>query len=106
MIVFFYTQWCGQCIELLPELSNMIGSFNQHSSMFYKIDSESNQESFKKYKIRGFPTIVAFKDGSTKEYTGKLGVDQVTRWISKQLQNSNVSNEVKLDDVLHNSVEL
>jgi protein disulfide isomerase len=90
LIVMFYAPWCGQCLTLMPQLSKAAEKFQgvMPLTKFAKIDSIANEETFKQYKIRGFPTIIAFKYGRVTQYTGQLVDHELVNWVSKQMQNN------------------
>lgn len=61
-LVDFHATWCGPCQAMHPvmdRLKNEMGS----QVRILKIDVDKNQEVANKFKVRGVPTFVLFKDG-------------------------------------------
>jgi len=61
-LVDFHATWCGPCQAMHPvmdRLKNEMGS----QVRILKIDVDKNQEVANKFKIKGVPTFVLFKDG-------------------------------------------
>ena len=62
VLVDFFATWCGPCqtmIPILDELKNVYGS----NLRVLKIDVDKNQAVAAKYKVRGVPTFLLFKQG-------------------------------------------
>jgi len=74
VVVLFSASWCGSCKKLKPHLKDALDESTGFK--FYSIDSSLNKLEkkvlFKKYNIRGIPTLVLYKDG--KELNRLMGV--------------------------------
>ena len=58
----FHATWCGPCKTLAPILEEVKTEL-KGSIRILKIDVDKNPEVADKYKIRGVPTMILFKDG-------------------------------------------
>ena len=58
----FHATWCGPCKTLAPILEDVKNELKDDIRIL-KIDVDKNQQVAAKYKIRGVPTIILFKNG-------------------------------------------
>lgn len=61
-LVDFYATWCGPCQAMMPvleQVKNKLGS----QIRILKIDVDKNIDIAEKFKVRGVPTFVLFKNG-------------------------------------------
>jgi thioredoxin 1 len=61
-LVDFYATWCGPCQTMMPildQLKNKMGS----KIRILKIDVDKNVDIAEKFKVRGVPTFILFKNG-------------------------------------------
>ncbi len=56
-LYFFYSDWCGMCKILRPQIENLQQQFN-HSIDFQYINTEDNVNLAIEYEIRSLPTLV------------------------------------------------
>jgi thioredoxin len=70
VLVDFSTQWCVPCKKMKPVIDE-IKKENKDVKVVF-IDADINKELVKKYKIRGVPVFIVFKDG--KEQFRHVGV--------------------------------
>ena len=62
VLVDFYADWCGPCQTMGPiidEIKNIYGG----KLRVIKINVDKNQAASQKYKVRGVPTFLLFKNG-------------------------------------------
>lgn len=62
VLVDFWAAWCGPCRLMAPVLNEIAGELkgNYHVG---KVNVEAYQSLSEKFKIRGIPTMVLFKNG-------------------------------------------
>ncbi|MFZ9028330.1 MAG: thioredoxin [Crocinitomicaceae bacterium] len=61
-LVDFYATWCGPCKAMAPVLDQVKNELGE-SVRILKIDVDKNQTVADKFKIRGVPTFILFKNG-------------------------------------------
>ncbi len=61
-LVDFYATWCGPCKTMAPVLDQVKNELGD-SVRILKIDVDKNQTVADKFKIRGVPTFILFKNG-------------------------------------------
>jgi thioredoxin 1 len=62
VLVDFHADWCGPCQTMNPiidEIKNLYGE----KIRVIKINVDKNQAAAQKYKVRGVPTFLLFKQG-------------------------------------------
>jgi len=84
ILVDFWAAWCGPCRLMAPVLNEMAGELNGN---YYigKINVEQYQSLAQKFKVRGIPTLVLFKNGI--EVNRFVGVKS-KEFLAKQIQNA------------------
>ena len=60
--VDFYAEWCGPCKMLSPVLEKFSEKYSGKVKVA-KVDVDSNPELAGRFRIRGVPTMVFFKEG-------------------------------------------
>ena len=61
-LVDFYATWCGPCRAMHPVLDQLKNDLGDQVRVL-KIDVDKNPDVADKFKIRGVPTFMLFKDG-------------------------------------------
>jgi thioredoxin 1 len=61
-LVDFYATWCGPCKMMHPVLDQLKNEMSE-TVRILKIDVDKNPDVADKFKIRGVPTFVLFKNG-------------------------------------------
>ncbi len=62
VLIDFYADWCGPCKMMVPILKQVKDDLGERVSII-KIDVDKNQRLSAKYKVRGVPTLMLFKEG-------------------------------------------
>jgi len=71
VLVDFWAEWCAPCRMMAPVLNNVASELNG-KAFVGKVNVDHFQSLAQKYKVRGIPTLVLFKDG--KEVNRFVGV--------------------------------
>ena len=61
-LVDFFATWCGPCKAMQPVLDQLKTDMHEKVRIL-KIDVDKNQDVAEKFKVRGVPTFVLFKNG-------------------------------------------
>jgi len=66
VVVDFFATWCGPCKMVAPILEELSREFDG-KVRFGKVDIDESPGLASKFKIRGVPTMLMFKDGQPVE---------------------------------------
>ncbi|MCP3851478.1 MAG: thioredoxin [Gammaproteobacteria bacterium] len=62
VLVDISADWCGPCNVLMPILDKLSSEYAGHF-LLAKVDADENMRIAGRYKVRGFPTVIAFVNG-------------------------------------------
>ena len=62
VLVDISADWCGPCNVLMPILDKLSKEY-AGTFLLAKVDADENMRIAGRYKVRGFPTIIAFVNG-------------------------------------------
>jgi putative thioredoxin len=77
ILVDFWADWCSPCISLAPHLERVINDY-EGQILLGKVEVDDNMKLAGHYKLKGFPTVILFKDGEEK---GRFAGSRATHWI-------------------------
>ena len=85
--VKFYAPWCGHCQKLAPTWDRMANHFQDETVLkIAKIDCDKNKSTCEKQGVKGYPTLVYYREGVQVEtYKGKRGEDQLLSFVEGKL---------------------
>jgi thioredoxin 1 len=85
VLVDFWTDWCAPCKPLavmLDELSSEIGD----KITIAKLNAETSPNITNKYGVRGFPTLLIFKEGEVlASRSGAMPKQKIKEWIDQNI---------------------
>ncbi len=89
-LVKFHVPWCAWCQKLIPEYqksSQALHLEKRGSSMrLAEVNCDIENDLCKTYKIKGYPTMLLFKNGILVEkYLGKHLAKSITNYMLKML---------------------
>jgi len=85
VLVDFWAEWCGPCKVIAPALEEMAGSLAGRLTVA-KMNIDENQQTPKKYGVRGIPTLMLFKDGQVAATKiGALPNNKLLEWVESVL---------------------
>src|SRR5690554_4221680 len=62
VLVDFFADWCGPCQTMNPIIDEIKSHYGEKLRVL-KINVDKNQAAAQKYKVRGVPTFLLFKNG-------------------------------------------
>ncbi|KAJ0398962.1 hypothetical protein P43SY_008188 [Pythium insidiosum] len=78
-LVEFYAPWCGHCKKLVPTYEQVADELKGVVNVA-KVDATENPELGKRFGIRGYPTILLFRQGKMFKYSGPRTTEELTRF--------------------------
>ena len=85
VLVDFWAEWCGPCKQIAPALEE-IGAELEGRLTIAKINIDENPQTPTKYRVRGIPTLLLFKDGEvTAMKVGTAPKSELANWVESNL---------------------
>lgn len=85
VLLDFWAEWCGPCKAIAPILDELARQY-EGKLRIAKINIDHNQETPRKYAVRGIPTLMVFKNGEVAAtQIGAVGKGQLTQLIDKAI---------------------
>jgi thioredoxin domain-containing protein 5 len=83
--VKFYAPWCGHCKKLAPTWGNLAKELAADGSAakIAAIDCTVHKDACTKNEVRGYPTLIGFKDGQKIAYNGGRDVNTLKAFVTE-----------------------
>lgn len=83
VLVDFWAAWCAPCRMAAPEVDH-VARVNAGRAVVLKVDTDAQPELAERYRVRGIPYFVVFRDGRiVTEQAGVAPRDQLQRWLDQ-----------------------
>ena len=85
ILVDFWAAWCAPCIALAPALVRVVTE--RHGEVrLAKVEVDDNMRLAGHYKLRGFPTVILFREGvELGRFSGARSVHWIHDWLRVHL---------------------
>jgi len=85
VLVDYWAEWCGPCKAIAPVLDEVAKEYSGRLKVA-KVNVDENQETPRKYGIRGIPTLMLFKNGNMEaQKIGALSKSQLTAFLDSNI---------------------
>lgn len=83
VLVEFYAPWCTHCKTLAPIYSEAALSLADKVPLA-KVDATEQKVIAKRFGVKGYPTLIFFKNGQQVEYNGGRTKETIVNWVLKK----------------------
>lgn len=85
VLVDFWAEWCGPCKLIAPILDEISKEYAGRLQIA-KLNVDDNQNTARKYNIRGIPTLLLFKNGQVEATkVGAVSKSQLVAFIDSHI---------------------
>jgi len=90
VLVDFWAGWCAPCITLAPVLERLAAErAGRLEVVKVEVDAGDNMRLAGHYRLRGFPTVILFRDGLERcRFAGSRSLEAVRRFVDECLAGS------------------
>ncbi|MCG6941780.1 MAG: thioredoxin fold domain-containing protein [Thiohalocapsa sp.] len=87
ILVDFWAEWCAPCHQLTPHLNRVVNEFDGTVRLAkVEVDEGENMKLAGHYRLRGFPTVILFRNGKEcGRFSGSRSSHQVREWLTSHL---------------------
>lgn len=87
VLVDFWAAWCAPCLVIAPVLERVVTDYDAAIVLAkVEVDEGDNMKLAGRYGLRGFPTVILFRDGEEAgRFSGARSADQVRAFLDQML---------------------
>ena len=84
----FFAPWCGHCKRLAPTWEDLARLYAEDETVYIsKVDCTQSQQLCTSHGVRGYPTLLLFKDGQkVEQYPGQRDLDAFKSYLNKMVE--------------------
>ncbi len=85
VLVDFWAGWCAPCLVIAPILEQVVRERNGDVKLAkLEVDEGENMKLAGRYQVRGFPTVILFRDGEEQgRFSGAQPASFIERFIDE-----------------------
>jgi thioredoxin 1 len=85
VLVDFWAEWCGPCKMIAPVLEELATEYAGRLTIA-KLNVDDHREATEKFKVRGIPTLILFKNGEPEATkVGALSKSQLAAFLDSNI---------------------
>lgn len=83
ILVDFWAEWCPPCLVIAPILEQVVQEYEGEVRLAkLEVDDGENMKLAGRYQVRGFPTVILFKDGEALgQFSGARSQSDIKAFI-------------------------
>ncbi len=87
VLVDFWAEWCAPCLVVAPVLETVVSNYAGALVLAkVEVDRGENMKLAGRYRVRGFPTVVLFRNGEElTRFSGARSAVQVRAFLDQAL---------------------
>ena len=87
VLVDFWAEWCAPCLVIAPILEQVINDLEGSLSLVkLEVDQGENMKLAGQYKVRGFPTVILFREAEEiARFSGAQSQQQIKEFLAQHL---------------------
>ncbi len=88
VLVDFWADWCAPCHALTPHIDRVIADLGGEVRLGkVEVDEGDNMKLAGRYRLRGFPTVILFRNGGeVARFSGARPAQWIHDWLDQHLQ--------------------
>lgn len=81
-MVLFYAPWCPHCKSMMGDWEKLRRRVGQNIEVV-KVNCDEKPEMAEKHEVKGFPSIILFKDGRKIHFEGSRNLENLMKFIKE-----------------------